>query len=231
MGDNNEITLSGNHEYHDIYGNKYTSVTTVIKKYFEPFNADNVISKMMASNNWPKSIYYGLTAEQIKNQWRSKAELGTKLHSDIELYLKRKILPKNDIEFLYFLEYYRDKLCKYSLVASELIVHDSKRLIAGTLDALFVDNEGNYHLYDWKRVANLKYTNPLGIRGTGPFTNLYDCDYIHYSLQLNLYSELLYNCKNIKISTMTLVLLHPDNNSYVEIKVNNMKPYIDELLK
>jgi hypothetical protein len=66
----------------------WTSCTGFLHNFFEEFNADAVIAKMMASRKWPESKYYGMTAAAIKAQWAEKARLaseaGTRMHLDIE---------------------------------------------------------------------------------------------------------------------------------------------------
>ena len=39
--------------------NPYTSVTTLVHQQFEPFDADKIIAKMMASPKWSKNKYFG----------------------------------------------------------------------------------------------------------------------------------------------------------------------------
>lgn len=66
----------------------WTSCTGFLHHFFDEFNADAVIAKMMASRKWPESKYYGMTAAAIKAQWAEKARLaseaGTRMHLDIE---------------------------------------------------------------------------------------------------------------------------------------------------
>lgn len=66
----------------------WTSCTGFLHNFFDPFNADAVIAKMMSSSKWHESKYYGMTAEAIKKQWADKAkassEAGTRMHLDIE---------------------------------------------------------------------------------------------------------------------------------------------------
>jgi hypothetical protein len=57
------------HKYTILGATDFTSVTTVIGKLFEPFDADTIIDKMINSVNWPKSKYFGMTKESIKKQW------------------------------------------------------------------------------------------------------------------------------------------------------------------
>lgn len=222
--------LTAGHTYVDQSGKVYTSVTTIIKQYFAPFDADRVIANMMRSKNWPQSPYYGLSPDQIRQKWKDTAKMGTDLHNDIDIFLRHKRLPSPKPEFLQFLQFYQDHVNKLNIAATELVVADPSVLIAGTLDALFVDNHGHYHLYDWKRVTDLRYENSYST-GSGPFWDLQDCNYVHYSLQLNLYSKLLEVSHNIRVASMNLVLLHPDKDNYQIVPVDNLRGSIDALYK
>ena len=66
----------------------WISCTGFIHHFFEEFNADAVITKMMASRKWPESKYYGMTPAAIKAQWDAKRDAasaaGTRMHLDIE---------------------------------------------------------------------------------------------------------------------------------------------------
>jgi hypothetical protein len=66
----------------------WVSCTGFIHNFFEEFNADAVITKMMASRKWPDSKYFGMTPAAIKAQWDAKRDAasaaGTRMHLDIE---------------------------------------------------------------------------------------------------------------------------------------------------
>ena len=68
----------------------FMSVTTWNHSHFGHFDADAIITKMMASRNWPNSKYFGQTREEIKALWnkngKEASEAGTKMHYDIECY-------------------------------------------------------------------------------------------------------------------------------------------------
>ena len=72
--------------------NEYRSVTTVIHENFTGFDADKIITTMMAGKNWKKgNKYWGMTGDEIKESWakngEEQARLGTNLHYDIECFL------------------------------------------------------------------------------------------------------------------------------------------------
>jgi len=76
----------------------YISVTTWLHSHFEHFDADKIITGMMASKNWASSVYYGKTRDEIKAQWdasRDEASFaGTQMHYAIECYYNGGCAPQ-----------------------------------------------------------------------------------------------------------------------------------------
>ena len=71
---------------------KYTSVTTWVHTHFPKFDADAIIQNMFKGKNWgPDNKYWGMTAEQIKQSWKSNGDsvssAGTNLHERIEHFI------------------------------------------------------------------------------------------------------------------------------------------------
>ena len=88
---------------------KYTSVTTWNHGHFPKFDADVIIDKMMKGRNWkPGHKYWGLTKDQIKQQWEFNAKsvsgAGTEMHFQIECFM-------NNDEIAY--PYYQEDLLKH----------------------------------------------------------------------------------------------------------------------
>ncbi len=67
--------------------------------------------------------------------------------------------------------------------------------------------------------------------GFGPVSHLPDTNYWHYTLQLNIYRWLLEKHYNLKISEMALVVLHPNNKSYVRYKLNKLVEEVDDMME
>jgi len=79
----------------------YTSVTTWNHSHFPHFDADKIIQKMMKGKNWnPENKYWGLTPEQIKQQWEDNASsvsgAGTNMHFDIECFMNQDLVDEHD---------------------------------------------------------------------------------------------------------------------------------------
>lgn len=224
-----------NHIY-SVGNDKYTSVTTLVANQFEKFDADKVIDKMMASNNWPNSKYFGKTKKQIKAQWKKKSQsssyLGTKLHLDIESFYNFIELEIDDEykEFNYFLNFENDLPAYLDIARVEWIVWNEDIKIAGSVDAVYRNKIDNtLEICDWKRTQNIKKENLFQKSIT---LDLQDTNFSKYSLQLNMYKYIIESKYAEKVSKMYLVILHPTNKNYIKIKVPeiDIKNYLQKLI-
>ena len=84
----------------------FMSVTTWNHSHFGKFDADAIITKMMASRNWSNSKYFGQTKEEIKAGWskngKDASEAGTKMHYDIECHYNDMDVENDSTEYQYF---------------------------------------------------------------------------------------------------------------------------------
>ena len=133
-------------------GLAYTSVTTFLKKtYFEEFDADAVIERMMASPKWSQSQYHGMTAAQIKDQWHANgvqsADQGTRLHAAIEAYYNGVSIDPDDPhlhdiqpEFHRMFRAFHDEYVVprgYTPYRTEWCVFDESLRLAGSIDMVY----------------------------------------------------------------------------------------------
>src|SRR6185436_10924004 len=80
------------------------------------------------------------------------------------------------------------------------------------------------HLVDWKRskkISRDSYVQEDGSRlyGKGPCSYLQDANGWHYVLQLNLYKMLVEANYDMKVLSMSNLVFHPDNDSYIEYDI------------
>ena len=212
-------------------GHKYTiegmdgspvSVTTLIHHNFPSFNADLVIDKMMKSRNWPSSKYFGRTKEDIKSGWEASGEeasrLGTLMHADVERFLnEEQVLNPDSKEFSHFKLFWGEFQRTYPTFTpyrTEWLVYDEENKVAGSIDCVLTNPEGQLLLLDWKRSKEIKTENRYE-KGLGPFAHLDHCNFWHYSLQLNIYRHILETKYNKQVLGMFIVVLHPDNPFYL----------------
>lgn len=217
------------------------SVTETIHKHFPKFNADMVIKRMMSSKNWPQSQYYGMTAEQIKKQWddgnSDKARKGTEMHKRIENrlnlgYFEQEGLLDYEIvdneRFETWWNGFTKKLDDspfaeggYKLF-TEFLVYSEKYSLSGTMDLLIVNTRHEAIILDWKRSKEIKRENKYQ-SGYDQFRDLGDCNYNHYSIQLNIYRQLLELDENtdykLKVVKMYMVVLEPGKEGVDEYEI------------
>lgn len=216
---------------------KYTSVTTWVHRHFEKFNSDKVITKMMASKNWPNNKYYGKTRHQIKLLWDANrdaaAAAGTKLHYDIECHYNKCAVTNDSVEYGYFKKFRADFKHLKPYRTEWMVYHEDYKL-AGSIDMVFENPDGTLLIYDWKRCKEITKTTPWNKYAITPEIDyLPDTNFWHYSLQLNTYKKILEEKYDKKVTELYLVALHPDNkkNSYERLKVPNLQAELKTLLE
>lgn len=214
----------------------WVSCTTFIGQFYEHFNADKVIMKMMCSSNWTSSKYYGKTADEIKKMWSDSGEdasaSGTRMHLDIEHYNNAE--PVGNLEgdayeanpgpeWDYFMEYERKWRLKrgFEPYRTEWLVFKEDIQLAGSIDMVYKKPDGTFAIYDWKRAKEIKTENKFQSMHS-PINHLPDTNYWHYSLQLNIYRRILEELYGIHVSELALVILHPNNPSFKVMLLNRM---------
>tara|TARA_B100000902_G_C27249815_1_gene884642 strand:- start:764 stop:1543 length:780 start_codon:yes stop_codon:yes gene_type:complete len=223
----------GPHIYTIDGDSNYMSVTTWNHMHFEHFDADKIITKMMAGANWHRSKYYGMTREEIKAQWEANrdaaATAGTAMHYDIECYYNGMDVSNNTAEFQYFLDFVADNkdLIPYR---TEWMIWDKELRFAGSIDMLFENEDGTLSIYDWKRSKGIQKTSPWSkFSHTECVNHLPDTNFWHYALQLNTYKALLEKNYGKTVSSMALVCLYPDNSCYQLLTVPDLSNEVHDL--
>lgn len=229
--------------YIDERAGEYTSVTTVIHQRFPVFDADEVISKMMRGRRWPQHALFGKTPDEIKAAWAANAAdaaaRGTHMHEQIEIFMNRWARDghggplETSRELVHFREFMVEHVDPRELepFRTEMRVFHEEVKIAGSIDMLFRDQDGRLYIYDWKRSKEIKMRNAFGGRGLGRLGHIHDCNYEHYSLQLNVYRRILEQKYGYEIAGMALAIFHPNQESYVVLPVRRMDKELDVIWK
>ena len=229
----------GPHLYYVDGINNNVSVTTFIHKFFPEFEADKIIGKMRKSSRWENSPYYGMTNQEIKDQWEAKRDKasreGTRLHYDIELFYNNIMPDNNSVEYGYFQKFHKDQILEKGLVPyrTEWVVFDTDYGLAGSIDMIFKVGNGDDNrlvIYDWKRCTQIIKNNRFDT-GKPPVEHLPDSNFWHYALQLNMYRFILQKNYGKKVEGLFLVCLHPEQKSYVQVSVPLMDDEIMDLLQ
>ncbi len=199
----------------------YTSVTTLIEKFFPFFDEEAYIQKFMAES--------GKSREEVIRKMLEPSERGTFMHQQIEYFLKGKPHEEDFKEFQMFRKFHEEQILRRGL-----LFHDAEKIvtlpqygIAGTVDALFRKPDGTFVMVDWKRSKHLiidGYPKKYGIgRGLSILAHLDNSSYYHYELQQSFYKYILETEYGMKVSSMILCVLHPDYDRYYTIKLGEYR--------
>jgi len=253
--DKNIIFTETGHKYNILNdsSSQYTSVTTLIHAQFEKFDADNVITKMMKGKNWnSNNKYWGLTPDEIKQQWSdlasSASSAGSIMHYNIECFMNNPDLSNNythsdlydyyinnnkkniydisdDIEWTYVIKFIQEypSLKPYR---TEWIIYDEKLKLAGSIDMVYENTDGTISIYDWKRSKKIDIIHGWNkVSKTDCLSHLPDTNFWHYSLQLNIYKAIIQTNYNKIVTDLYLVRIHPNNlnDTFELIKVPDLQ--------
>jgi hypothetical protein len=224
-----------NHRYY-VDGNPDTiSVSQLIDKFFPEFDA-----VAAAANLNPNHEFYGLPIDTIIKKWKDKgkeaAELGTKLHLQIENYYKNVPDDNNSIEYEYFLKF-KEKYTTMIPHRTEWRIFDEDYLIAGTIDMMYKKDDGSYYMFDWKRSEKVVHENgriktsdpshPYTRYAYGNLNHLTDDSYYKYALQQNIYRYILEKKYGCRISSLNLLILHPSYDTFHWLKLPDMTQEVE----
>jgi ATP-dependent exoDNAse (exonuclease V) beta subunit len=223
---------------------KLTSVTTLIHKYTSIFDEEY----------WApvKAKEYGVLTDSVKYAWLFLNELstfkGSALHNFIENYYYNKlyIYPKDIIidNFGYdpvireyeiikkqFLNFYHDSFGKLIAIRPEYIVFDQVYNVSGMVDMLFYNKKSNcFEIWDWKTNKKLSKNNRFQ-KMNGIFSDLDDCEFNVYSIQLNTYKYIIEKNTGVKIGDCYIVWFFEGNSNYNILKIPDLQPRIKEILE
>jgi hypothetical protein len=208
------------------------SCTSFIHSFFSKFDSKKIIKQICRSDRWKNDAtyqYYKKSPVQIENAWEinrvSASSQGTKLHAMIEHFFNDIDIEYDDtmLDFTQFLKFNDDHsdLC---IFRTEWIIYSTELMIAGSIDAVFLNADGTYTIFDWKRSKEIHYDAYGDGKALEPFEHLPDCNFSQYSLQLNLYKTILEKHYDVVIKDMYLCVFHPTNpdNTYIKIQVPSM---------
>jgi very-short-patch-repair endonuclease len=218
------------------------SVSQLIDRFFPEFDSLSAASNLNVNHE-----YYGMDVHDIVTIWKEngleKANLGTVLHTEIENYYNKKEFKESTTEFIYFKNFI-NRYPTMNPFRTEWRIFDEDLMIAGTIDMVYKKENGEYYMFDWKRSekvvdnsGNKKLSDPSHQYtkfASGELGHLTDDSYNKYLLQQNIYRQILEKKYAIKISSMSLLILHPkyDNYHLVNLpKLENEINYIFEISK
>lgn len=210
-----------NHEYLSINNDSitWTSVTSFISKFKQPFDADTIAQKSSRSK---KSKWYGMTPEEIKTAWKAEAKRATDLGTWYHNQREADICGLNNMERhgvtvpiikpieIDGIKHSPDQKLTEGIYPEHMVYLKSAGL-CGQSDLVEVVNS-KLNITDYKTNKEIKtegYTSWEGVtqKMLPPLTHLDDCNFIHYSLQLSMYMFMILK-HNPRLSPGTMLLHH-----------------------
>lgn len=195
-----------NHKYEstDNANINWTSVTTAVHHFTQPFDSDSIALKTSQSK---KSKWYGMPVKEIQAQWKStntySLTLGTWYHKMMEdAALSHETISVDGVEL---------KIVKPIMVGDEKFAPIQKLQnntkypehftylksigMCGQSDEVDVIN-GLLNIADYKTNKEIKFQS-YKRWDTGyqmmkpPFHHLQDCNWVHYCMQLSIYMYMI----------------------------------------
>jgi ATP-dependent exoDNAse (exonuclease V) beta subunit len=167
-----------------------SSVSSVLKRLKPEFDRERISQRCAAKR--------GITQAAILAEWDKTRDdalaKGTLLHSCIEATLCGRPIPPHRAlpELAYWQDWWLGHKMRYTPRKTEYVVGSLELGIAGTMDALMVDQDtAQLAVLDWKTGKEFRTSNQYGERLLAPFQDLDNCEQETYSLQVSLYRLLL----------------------------------------
>jgi hypothetical protein len=252
------------------HSNQYSSrglisTTAFVKKNFSEFNPKQVIQKMRSSHSkLLTSKYAGMSDIEIEASWvengQIQSDLGTRMHKCIEYFynnVEQVIQSTMNSEWSMFEQFRSDFEKPLRLVpyrTEHVVYTDESIALTGSIDMVFVDmmrmeekkadpNVLYVKIVDWKRSRRIvkKWLYGKKKYGTGATSDLLDINFIHYTLQLNVYRHIYEKYyqnstfrgktyKNIQVTSMHLGVFHPEQMKYIVEEIGDESGIIQKLL-
>lgn len=220
---------------------KYVSTTTVIKELFPKFDEDAVISRILENGSAKYQNMTANEIKNLWKDIRDVASFrGTRMHAYFEAILKNEPLPvdldglrpgdknyvdKNGLTCNLACSLLKEEFSKptfpyknlknFNVFRSEWRLFDEKHYICGTVDCVLVNpnNPRELIVVDWKRSKGIVKQSPYGEFGNNVLTaKLSNCNFIHYSIQLNIYRKLIEDTYPMNVIEMYIININATTN-------------------
>ena len=190
----------------------FKSVTEFIHDFFKPFEEEKIAKKLTSSH--PK--YLDISTEELMKSWEKSRERGTLVHKQIEEFILNIIDNNPDPKTNQAIDFLNKKCIKETnILIPELIIYSEELKLAGTIDLLIYNKLTNQiSIIDWKTNKKINKT-AFRVSETGlkwPTSNLPDCNFTHYTLQLSMYQYILKHVYKINVNGIFLIHLREDKH-------------------
>lgn len=223
-----------------------TSVTTCIGQFHDSFDTEYWSER--------KGEEYGLTPEEVKFAWdfnKDRAgEIGSVFHDYAENMFLNKVFPYslqkdriiNKFGFDVVEEYLKFKMQRFDdfyhkvkkaiiPIRTEMVVWDKDFDIGGMVDLLvFNKKSGDFEIWDHKTNKELTRENMFQ-KYHPPFSDLDDCDFVKYSLQLSAYKYIIEKYCDIKLGQSHIIWYGNKDYNWEVVKTDDMEYAVIEMFQ
>ena len=220
------------------------SGTKLLEKYENVFDANKMAPFSARKLN--------MSTDEVLSMWETDNLIsqvkGTHLHAYMENATANKVYnyPKEEVIGMFgydaLLEpwfvitmmmddFQKDIRGKLIPIKSELIIGSPDFDIAGAVDQIYFNKVTNeLEIWDWKTNKEIKYEGYKGQTLLGKYRYLQDCNFVHYSIQLNVYKYILQNMTKLRFGACRIVWFNEKNDTYKVITCMDLYKEAEELL-
>lgn len=199
----------------------FRSPTGILKDFYEEFDT------IPQAQKYVKKHRLNITWEQLVFAWEMlghiAAEEGTLLHGYGESLFNNYGMSRPSTKKTKFVEDLHSELTyDYKLAKTELLIYSTELRVAGQVDLLMKNHDSSkYFLFDYKFLREPlerksyynRFTRKYKMMAP-PFHRLMDCNYIHYSIQMEIYRYLM-GALGKKVVSKTLMVVTADGYELV----------------
>ena len=222
------------------------STTGLIHQYTNEFDKDGM-SKLVANKR-------GISQQEVLEEWRIENLHSTIKGDHIHLYAQSLWLkePYDIYDFsdvpdeidkarlkqelsnmkIQAEQFYNDYSKDYELIGCEIYLGDEEYDECGATDQMMLNkNTGEIVIIDYKTNKKIEYESFRHKKMLIPLQEFDDCNYIHYSFQLNDYKYKFEKNTNLKVNETFIVYFNINADNYEIIKPLNMENKVKEILE
>jgi hypothetical protein len=228
MDNTPDITfIESSHTYINKYGNELISCSKLVSRYKPIFDPKGEIIENCAAKK-------GVSVEELRKEWdktRDDAcDRGINFHKQAQYWVEHKQIQDGD---------YKDVVIQLSKIPfkgqlkSETIIANNILGIAGTVDLMDIYDNNKIEIWDFKTNKQLKkkgFFNNKTKRFSKmlhPIEHLDDCNFIHYSLQLEIYGLILEE-NGCWVGNKTILYINPKTR---KLEIHPIMPVRNEAYK
>ena len=159
-----------------------------------------------------------LSRAEILQMWEDNrveaANRGTWMHYKMKVWLNAGCAVLDSVEMNLLLKFART-LNGLTAFRTEWTIYGEEENLAGSIDFVAINGEGQLVLFDWKRSRDLRSKYTGFRRMKSPLQHLDDCSGVQYRLQLYCYKFIIEKYYGLQVVQMCVVCAHPDNGEHV----------------